>query len=198
MEAKDPLAGGLEDYRWSSYAAYLGQSQAPRWLNREAVYAELGSRQRYKAYKTYVNQGVDQEITAFYRLKHTRSVLGDKRFKEEAQKRCKSLEMEIDKRGLKHPVALTRIIKAVANYYQLTGPAVKRAKRGQGNSNIPRWIAMKLCQEVGSARLTEIAELFEVGHYSTVSKTIGRLNRLIDESRQYEADYKVLSQNLTP
>ena len=198
VETKKPLVGGLEDYRWSSYVAYLGQSQAPRWLNRDAVYGALGSRQRYKAYKTYVNQGIDQETTGFYQLKNTPSVLGDKQFREETIKKSKSLDREIEKKGLKHPVALTRIIKAVANYYQLTGAAVKRAKRGQGNRNIPRWIAMKLCQEVGSARLTEIAELFGVGHYSTVSQTIGRLNRLIDESRQYEADYKALSQNLTP
>ena len=57
---------------------------------------------------------------------------------------------------------------------------------------------MKLCQEVGSAKLTEIAEVFEVGHYSTVSQTIGRLNRLKNEDRQYEVDYKLLSQDLTP
>ena len=86
----------------------------------------------------------------------------------------------------------------VANYYQVAEPTIKRAKRGKGNRNIPRWVAMKLCQEVGSAKLTEIAKVFEVGHYSTVSQTIGRLNRLNNEDRQYEVDYKLLSQDLTP
>jgi REP element-mobilizing transposase RayT len=198
VEMKKPLVDLLEDYRWSSYATYLGLNQAPRWLNRDTVYGELGSRQRYRSYKTYVNQGMDQETTEFYRLKHTPSVLGDKEFRAKAQKKSKSLDREIDKKGLKHPVALARIIEAVAIYYQVTGQAIKRARRGQGNRNIPRWIAMKLCQEVGSAKLTEIAEEFGVGHYTTVSQTIGRLNRLMSESRQYEKDYNVLSQDLTP
>jgi REP element-mobilizing transposase RayT len=198
VEMKKPLVGVLEDYRWSSYATYLGLNQAPGWLNRDTVYGELGSRQRYKSYKAYVDQSMDQETVEFYRLKHTPPVLGDKQFRKEAQKRSKSLDREIDKKGLKHPVALPQIIKAVANYYQVTGQAIKQGKCGRGNRNIPRWVAMKLCQEVGSAKLTEIAEIFEVGHYTTVSQTIGRLNRLMRESRQYEKDYIVLSQDLTP
>ena len=198
VEMKKPLVDALEDYPWSSYAAYIGLSQAPRWLNRDAIYGELGNRQRYKSYKDFVNQGVDLKATEFYQLKQTPSVLGDKIFKEMVQKRAKSLDREIDKKGLKHPVPLPQIIKAVANYYQVTALEIKRAKRGQGNRNIPRWIAMKLCQEVGSAKLTEIAELFEVGHYTTVSQTIGRLNRLMGESREYEKDYNMLSQDLTP
>ena len=198
VEIKNPMVVALEDYRWSSYPAYIGRNPAPRWLNRDTVYGELGSRQRYQSYQNYVNQCIDQDIAEFYRLNYTPSVLGDKQFKEEVQKWSKSLDREIDKKGLKHPVPLAQIIEAVANYYQVAVPTIKRAKRGKGNRNIPRWVAMKLCQEVGSAKLTEIAEVFEVGHYSTVSQTIGRLNRLKNEDRQYEVDYKLLSQDLTP
>ena len=57
---------------------------------------------------------------------------------------------------------------------------------------------MKFCQEVGSAKLTKIAQLFNVGHYATVSKTIGRLNQLMGENREYQKDFYVLSQDLTP
>ena len=198
LETKQPLVRKLEEYRWSSYAAYIDQERAPRWLNRDAVYGELGSRQHASSYKTYVNQGVDQETTGFYGLIKTPSVLGDKKFREKAQKKAQSLGREIDRKGIKHPVPLAKIIKAVASYYRLTGPEIKQAKRGKGNRNIPRWIAMKLCQEVGSAKLTEIAALFEVGHYSTVSQTIGRLNHLMGDSGEYEKDYNVLSQDLTP
>ncbi len=198
VEMKKPMVVALEDYSWSSYPAYIGRNSAPRWLNRDTVYGELGSRQRYQSYQTYVNQCIDQDIVEFYRLNYIPSVLGDKKFKEEVQKWSKSLDREIDKKGLKHPVPLAQIIEAVANYYQVAEATIKRTKRGKGKRNIPRWVAMKLCQEVGSAKLTEIAEVFEVGHYSTVSQTIGRLNRLKNEDRQYEVDYKLLSQDLTP
>ena len=123
---------------------------------------------------------------------------GDKLFRDAAQKKSKSLGKEIDKKGLKYPIPLPQIIQAVANQYQITVVDIKRAKRGKRNRNIPRWIAMKLCQEVGSAKLAEIAALFNVGHYSTVSQTIGRLNHLIDGSNQYKDEYNMLSQDLTP
>ena len=57
---------------------------------------------------------------------------------------------------------------------------------------------MKLCQEFGSARLTELADVFQVGHYSTVSQTIGRLNLLMQENIEVGESYNVLSQDLTP
>lgn len=198
VEVKKPLTDTLEDYHWSSYAAYLGLDKAPRWLNRDTIYGELGSRQHHKSYQTYVSQGIDGETAEFYQLKHTPSVLGNKQFKKKAHKCSKSLDREIDQKGINHPIPLARIIEAVANYYQVAEPTIRRAKRGKGNRNIPRWIAMKLCQEVGSAKLTEIAKVFAVSHYSTVSQTIGRLNRLKDEDRQYQDDYNMLSQDLTP
>jgi len=197
VDTKKPLVRKIEDYQWSSYAAFLGQIRPPRWLNRDSVYGELAGRQVYKAYENYVDQGNDEETTAFYQLKQTPSMRGDKLFREAAQKKSKSLGREIDKKGLKHPVPLPQLIKAVANHYQVTVADIKRAKRGKGNRNIPRWIAMKLCQEVGSAKLTEIAVLFNVGHYATVSQTIGRLNHLIGESNQYKNEYNMLSQDLT-
>ncbi len=64
--------------------------------------------------------------------------------------------------------------------------------------NIPWWIAMKLCQEVGGAKLTEIAKVFNVGHYATVSQTIGRLNGLMDEDDEVVGGFNMLSQDLTP
>ena len=67
-----------------------------------------------------------------------------------------------------------------------------------GAKNIPRWIAMKLCQQVGGAKLTEIADVFNVSHYSTISQTIGRLNRLMGDDRETEKIFNILSQDLTP
>lgn len=159
---------------------------------------ELGSARMSSVYKTYVEQGNDEETTHFYQLKNTPSILGDKKFKEHAFQQAQSLNIEIDKKGLKHPIPLLQIIKKVASYYETSVNDVQRAKRGQGTKNTPRWVAMKLCQEVGGAKLTDIANEFHVGHYSTVSQTIGRLNRLTQENKQVARDLNVLSQDLTP
>ena len=198
IELKKPLVKNLVDYPWSSFSAYLNQEKVPVWLNRDSVYGELGSRAKYSAYRAYIEQGNDEEMTRFYQLKNTPSILGDKSFKEYAHGKAQSLDMEIDKKGLKHPVDLLKIVAAVANSYNLSVKDVCVAKRGNGVKNIPRWIAMKLCQEVGGAKLTEIAKVFNVGHYSTVSQTIGRLNLLMYKDSRVAGEFNMLSQDLTP
>jgi hypothetical protein len=48
---------------------------------------------------------------------------------------------------------------------------------------------MVLCQEIGGAKLIEIAKQLNVSHYWTVSQTIGRLNALIIEDNEVRAIY---------
>ena len=106
--------------------------------------------------------------------------------------------MEIDRKGLTRPVALLSIIARVADYYGLPTDEIRRAARGPGADNRARWVAMKLCQDVGGAKLQTIATLFNVGHYSTVSQTIGRLKRALAEDKDLLEAINMLSQNLTP
>ena len=111
---------------------------------------------------------------------------------------AQSLNIETDKKGLKNPVQLLQIVSTVREYYELPVEAIRVATRGQGVKSVPRWVAMKLCQEIGGAKLSELAVEFNVDHYSTISQTIGRLNRLMLEAPGIAANYKLLSQNLTP
>ncbi len=198
IELKKPLVNSLEEYPWSSFAAYLNLAKAPAWLNRESVYGELDCYSKSQTYKAYVEEGNDDETTRFYQLKNMPSVLGDSSFKEQAQRQAQSLSMEIDKKGLKHPVELMTIVATVAAHFKVSKKDICVAKRGSGQKNVPRWIAMKLCQEAGGAKLTEIAKVFNVGHYSTVSQTIRRLNVLMDEEEGVKRVLNVLSQDLTP
>jgi len=198
IELKKPLVNKLEDYPWSSYSSYLNQEKTAGWLNRDSVYDELGSRAKYSAYRAYVDQGNDEEMIRFYKLKNTPTTLGDTSFKEYAHGKSQSLDLEIDKKGLKHPVDLLNIVAAVAGSYDLTMKDICVAKRGRGVKNIPRWMAMKLCQEVGGAKLIEIAKMFNVGHYSTISQTIGRLDNLMRVDGRVVGEYNMLSQDLTP
>lgn len=198
VEMKRPLVDNLADFPWSSYAAYTNKSKGADWLNRDAVYGELRSRQRYLAYQRYVERGNDNETERFYSLKNTPAILGDDQFKKRTQRFVNSLDGEIDKKGIKQPIAMAEIIRSVAVYFSVSDKSICLAKKGQGTKNIARWVAMKLCQEIGGSRLTEIAEQFNVNHYSTVSQTIGRLNRLMKEDKKVEKNYNVLSQDLTP
>jgi len=156
VELNTPLVKRIEDYPWSSFSAFINQSKAPDWLNRDSVYGELGVRAKYRAYKAYVELDNNEEISRFYGLKHTPSIMGEKVFKEYVYAQAKTLGREIDKKGLKQPVNLRTIVEHVAAAYQISVKEICVAKRGSGVDNTPRWVAMKLCQEVGGAKLTEI------------------------------------------
>ncbi len=198
IETKVSPVEAIEAYPWSSYACYINRSPSPDWLNRDAVYGELASYRRYQAYRQYVDQGNDQQTKAIYRQMHTPSILGGEAFKNDMKRKLSKKNPEISLKLIQPPIAIPDIIGSVATHYQIANDDILRTRRGKGAKNLPRWIAMKLCQEVGSARLTDIAFRFNVGHYSTVSQTIGRLNRLMQEDRRVKTIYNMLSQDLTP
>lgn len=198
IETAKPLVRALEDYPWSSYPAYLNTGSVLEGLNRDPVYAELGSRQRFKAYRQFVMQGNSAETHEFYNKAYLPAVMGDSDFLARAEAAAQSLDIEIDRQGLRRPVATESILRAVASRYSIDEADLVSTRRGKGQKNIPRWIAMKLCQDLAGERLDAIAAVFNVGHYSTVSQTIGRLNRLMDEDDDVRRRYKLLSQDLTP
>ena len=164
IETKKPLVNHLADYAWSSYPAYINQAGVPAWLSRDAVYGELGSRKRYQAYQIYVDQGNNHEITQFYQQKRSVSILGSKRFIETIIKEKVHQGSEINQRETRPVVPISTIIQKVAGYYQIPEQAITQTRRGQGARNIPRWMAMKLCQQCGEARLVDMAKMFHVGH----------------------------------
>ena len=132
VDLKKPLVGDLRNYPWSGFPAYLSQVSIPDWLNRDAVDGELGSRQRCHAYQKYVEGGVDSETGEFYRHKALPSVLGEKAFKEWAFRQARSLDREVDKKGVKHPVTMDEVVDPVSRHYgvpvsQFAVPSVVRA-----------------------------------------------------------------------
>jgi putative transposase len=196
IETKNPLVAELGQYPWSSYPAFVNKEAASEFLNRDAIYGELGRRKRYQAYRAFVEQGNNLDIKKFYDSKQTPPIMGDKEFRLYAVQKATVLDKETDQKGLNQPVKKSAIISKVAAYYQIPEKQITHAKRGKGEKNLPRWIAMKLCQELGSAKLTEIATRFQLAHYSTVSQTIGRLNRLMLEDNDIKVIFNKLSQDL--
>ncbi len=57
---------------------------------------------------------------------------------------------------------------------------------------------MKLCQDLTGLRLKDIAVVFGVKTYGTVSITIARLNKEMAEDSQLVDDFNSISIDLTP
>lgn len=73
-----------------------------------------------------------------------------------------------------------------------------KVKRGQSVDNTARALAMKLCQEQGSMKLSKIARLFGLGSDIAVTKTISRLNPRLEDDQDLLRIHNVLSRDLTP
>lgn len=196
VETTTPLVAAIKEYPWSSYPAYLSSKQRPDWLYVTSVYGELGSL-RPGQYRQYVELGNDEETDAFYRRKSQLSILGGESFTERQMCYVKATGKEVFASSGSE-LSITTVIARVASYYGVKRVAIVTAERGAGKRNIPRAVAMTLCQDKAGAKLQAIADAFNVGHYSTVSQTIRRLKVLMEESGAVEKDLYVISQDLTP
>ncbi|MBB1424821.1 hypothetical protein H5200_23620, partial [Pseudoalteromonas sp. SG43-7] len=65
-------------------------------------------------------------------------------------------------------------------------------KKGRKEKNLPRWFAIKLCQDLTGLNLQALADVFNVKHYSAISKTVGRLNALMIEDKKVELQLEKL------
>jgi len=198
VEARTPLVKRLDDYRWSSYPAYVGKVVAPAWLIQDTIHEELDAVRTKAAYRRFVEQGLDEETTRFYGKAQQPAIWGDKIFAETACAKATSKDREVTKRGVIEPVSIQKIVKQVAYHFDCSKSSIYKARRGRGAPNIPRWIAMKLSQDHSGRTLAEIARLFGVGNYCTVSQTVSRLNRLVLKDKVVSEQLNTISKDLTP
>lgn len=187
---------------WSSVPLYLGRPGHDAGLKPDEVLAHFGTaeqaEQRIAAYATYLQAGADRELQRFYGKKNQLSVLGDEKFRE----RARSLASISGARGVsKGAVARRRptpgkIISSVADTFQVSDSSILHAARGPGSKNVPRWVAMYLCQEAGGITLQKIAQQFGLQRYGTVSTTIGKLKDEFEENPPLMTRVETIRQQL--
>jgi chromosomal replication initiation ATPase DnaA len=76
------------------------------------------------------------------------------------------------------------VIAYVAKHFSVEVDDIVMVKKGHKEKNLPRWFAIKLCQGLTGLNLQALADVFNVEHYSAISKTVGRLNTLMVEDRK--------------
>lgn len=173
-----------QTWQWSSLPVYLTNGKAAingnsnALLQRSEVLSQLGDGARPAArYATYMEAGNDEELIRFYGKKNQLSILGEDRFRNKARAALAPADTRGTSKGAlarKRP-SLTRIVNTVAGAWKVSPTSMLQAARGPGSKNVPRWVAMYLCQEAGGITLQVIAHHFGLQRYGTVSTTIGKL-----------------------
>ena len=85
----------------------------------------------------------------------------------------------------------------MAKQFRVSEASIYKAARGPGSKNVPRWVAMYLCQELSAVTLQSIAKLFKLQRYGTVSTTVGKLKAECTEDPKLKAIAERLSKRLS-
>ncbi|BCE00461.1 transposase [Marinicellulosiphila megalodicopiae] len=194
IETKKPMVEKLSDYFWSSYPAFINEINPPTWLNRDFIYQLQNKHQKYNAYKQYVELGNDQAIGKIYNAKKLLSILGEDSFVKRVKNNIKNGNDEI--RLVSKNISPEVIVAYLSKRFSLDQFDILNAKQGVKEKNLPRWCAIKLCQDLCGMRLSELAYLFNVQSYTTISKTVSRLNKLMQEEKEIKSKYDKLLKGL--
>ncbi len=181
---RNPLDAGLvkrpEDYEWSSYRAYLGITQKPNWLETGVILGSMGNADRAREYRALVEGDGSAEVDNLYAAARQAPILGDEAFRKLV---LGGREPEREQPQIRHRYSspsTAEIATAVGAAFDVLPSEICSSVRGRGRRNLPRAVAMYLCQSVAGKKLDKIASEFGVGHYATVSVTIRRLRATLD------------------
>lgn len=195
------MVANLQDYRWSSYPAYVNKARAAKWLTRSEVYDQLTqSRQKARRYRAYVEEiEPDNELNSFYAKQRLSPVLGGREFRDWLKEHMSEEYSQSPRHelGFMKP-SMARIVAVVATYYDCDVESVTRSKRGRGASNYPRRMAMYLLQQVGDYKLGEIAGFFDLAHYGSVGSVVSVMKKQAREDKQCAKDINNIVNILDP
>lgn len=174
----------------SSVAAYLGKQQ---W-EAPVVTTGLGRTpaRRKQVLQWQRTTPPPSAVRHFFARKSRPSVWGDAAF----VRRIRRTRASTARVANKNRPSVDRIVAVVARQFAVTPASILQAARGPGSKNIPRWVAMHLCQELGAVTLQVIATRFGLQRYGTVSTTIGKLKAELPDNPSLQRAMAGLSRQL--
>ncbi len=160
----NPVEAGMarfpEEWRFSSYRAYLDPGLAQPWLRTRFVlerFGPIGARARYRE---YVESGLDPETRAFYEASRQQPVLGTTTYRDEIAAVLGDAQARLpdypEARRLRSRPSLTSIAGAVGRAFDMS-PArlpIDPTKRGEKTA-IARGAFLDLALRVGHYRMRD-------------------------------------------
>jgi len=183
IETQKPMVNNLEDYRWSSYPAYVNKVAAVDWLHREKTYQMLGHRKKYLGYRDYVMEGIDEDILRYYSKGNILSVLGDKEFRESVREETKDVDLEVLRQVLQDKPSASMLIALVAKVFSVDVASITEKPTGRLVSNPARAYAMYCCQQYGAMSLKKIGQQFGLGNSGSASFSIAKIRKEIAQGQ---------------
>jgi putative transposase len=165
-----------EEYRWSSYKSYIGQTSAPTWLKIETTLGYYGKKKNeaMNKYRLFVEELLGKEYDSPFRNTFGTAVLGTAEFiemvaSEHLSDKVVDREIPVIRQFKSNPEP-EEILKAVT------------AVIGE-DKKLARQIGMYLCHKYSGKKLREIGNLFGVGE-TAIAEARRLLSRKLEMDKQ--------------
>jgi len=189
LEVKGASSNVLKQFKRSSYLAYQNQEQAPEWLDRERTYRMLGHRNRYAAYKAFVERGNDEETEEFYGKGNVSSIMGDESFRKSIQEDKMNLQVSTElPQALSQRPEQSAIVEAVAKVFKTSEAKIVEKRSGRQAVNVARQMAIYCSQQLGDHSLKEIALHYNLTNAGSVSPAIAAIKSRM-RNRELRREY---------
>ena len=182
---KAGIAARLEDYQWTSHAAYLSLSKKWDWIYREFILLMLSRSKKewIKRYRSFVAIEDDETVSNVIEGKKWPAILGDREFTDWVKDRYHAVKYDKDVPQARELVPdADTIIKAVCDFYVVTPQNLYKVKRGEFNE--PRNVSIYLMRMLRRGTLKDIGGRFRMGTDSSVSSVIERLKARMQQDRE--------------
>lgn len=172
------MIDNLSQYEWSSYRAYIGQSDRQKWLFQTEIYNQLNCTSDHaQKYQFFVEeQELDKKVKQFYSKERLNPVLGGDSFILSLPSLNSSTEIARVDRMINKPT-IRKIVENTAFEFNTNSDSIIYHKKGRGNKNIPRKISMYIAHKRYDYHLNEIAAFFELKHYGGVASSTFQIGK---------------------
>ena len=188
----------LQDYRWSSYRAYVGLTKPASWLYTRYILKAMGRGNPQAGYKVYMKGDSNEALEAFYKGSKIPPLLGNEHFKAKVLASIPQHPDIPERRQAQPRPSLKTVTAVVARYYGVPKTQIFTSTRGKGVKTPARSLAMHVCQDTGGMTLATIADEFGLSSYASAGATIRNIRRRLAEDKGLRKDLMYILQDLTP
>jgi len=178
----NPVEAGFvkraEDYRWSSYNAYINNEKSPTYLVTGNTLNEFGKRSQIKKYRAFIEAGVDEEMETYFNLMKRDPFLGSVAFKEYLSENYLEDKHKIydipEHKCLAKLPELETIFMVVSKYYDVSVDSLKKSRAHKIRA--PRRMAIYIAFRFDQYGFQSISEQISVVKKSSLSQMVSRFH----------------------
>ena len=175
--------GPLFKFSYSSYPAYIQEHPKPEELRVSYLLSYHAGTHKLKSFYDYTESAEDNELVRFYKKKKWTPQLGN------PQPTTQTTRQDLTK-------TIQNIINSTAAIFKETVPDIIESRRGRGNQQLGRTVAMYLCRHVGHVEIKQIAKVFNVTHFSAVTVRLKRFEAVLAHNDALKHKVKLLKKTV--